>query len=58
MDVLYDAKESAMFDSVATMLSEMSEQEKRDFMIMIQCYRAGVSVGKRLAEHEQRKEAQ
>lgn len=58
MDVQYNINEEAMFDDVANMMKEMSEQEKAHFMIMLQGYRAGVGAGKRLAESERANEAQ
>lgn len=53
MNVLYETREGTMFDSVATLINEMSEQEKQHFMIMLQGYRAGVKSGIRIAKEQQ-----
>lgn len=45
MDVIYDIKDEAIFDNLATKLEHMTEQEKQAFMMLIQGYQAGIRVG-------------
>lgn len=53
MNVTYDIREEAAFDSMVTKLKGMSEQEKQDFMTLLRGYQAGIKVGKRLAGEQQ-----
>lgn len=54
MDVIYNIKEEAGFDKMATKLEEMTEQEKQAFMMLLQGYQAGIRVGLRIAKgHEE-----
>lgn len=49
MDINYEIKDEAAFESMVVKLKQMSDQEKRDFMTLLGGYQAGLKVGKRIA---------
>ncbi|MEK3726778.1 MULTISPECIES: hypothetical protein [unclassified Lysinibacillus] len=57
MNVIYDIKDEAVFDNLATKLEDMTEQEKQAFMMLLQGYQAGIRVGLRIAKGNQEEPA-
>lgn len=54
MNVIYNIKDEATFDNMATELEEMTEQEKQAFLMLLQGYQAGIRVGLQIAKgHEE-----
>lgn len=49
MDINYEIKDEAAFESMVVKLKQMSDQEKRDFMTLLGGYQAGLKVGKHIA---------